>query len=184
MENIRLKAGDCVLMKGLTNDEPMTLYYVTDVKGDKMYALRIYVHDSMVQGLEYVGEYDNKISDKAIFLSNGTYGRVKESMRLFLEETRNYLRTHCNRNNFKVMVGGNYWYRGIETIKEIDGNKTKYDLFRFEMENISPCWSGEGFVDDIESQGAEVTDEVFEEVKRRYRQYVSNLRESLVKSAI
>lgn len=180
MERIRLIPGDCFLMKGLTINEPMTLYHITDINDDKIQALSIYVHDKMVQGLDCAEEYDNDIPSDAILLPEGTYDRVKESMKIFLEETRNYLQAHCNCKGFKVRVGGHYWERDIETITGIDGNKTKYDLFRLETENISPCWSGEGFVDRLESYGTEVTDEAFNEVKRRYSQYVKNLKESLV----
>ena len=166
-------------MKGLTINEPMTLYHVTGICKDKIQALRIYIHDSMVQGLDYASEYDYNIPESAILLPEGTYDRVKESMKKFVEETKCYLRTHCIYKGFQVRVGGHYWERYIETITEIDGNKIKYDLFRFETENISPCWSGNGFVDSLESYGAEVTDEAFNEVKHRYRQYVKNLKESL-----
>ncbi len=180
MERIRLKTGDCFLLKGLTINEPMTLYYVTDIHNDKIQARSIYIHDKMVQGLDHAQEYNNDIPTDAILLSAGTYDRIKESMKSFVEETRNYLRAHCNCNGFKVRVGGHYWERHIETITEIDGNKTKFDLFRLETENISPSWTGEGFVDGLERDGVEVSDEVFNEVICRYNQYVKNLKESLV----
>ena len=179
MERFSLKVGDCFLIKGLTINEPMTLYYVRDINDDKILARSIYIHNTMVQGLNYAKEYDNVIPTDAILLPEGTYDRVKESMKSFVEETRNYLRAHCNCNGFKVRVGGHYWERHIETITEIDGNKTKSNVFRLETENISPSWTGEGFVDSLESDGVEVTDEVLKEVKRRYNQYVKNLKESL-----
>lgn len=180
MERIRLKIGDCFLLKGLTINEPMTLYYVRDINDDKIQARCIYIHDTMVQGLDHTQEYNNDIPTDAILLPEGTYDRIKESMKSFVEETRNYLRANCICNGFKVRVGGHYWERHIETITEIDGNKTKSDVFRLEAENISPSWSGEGFVDSLESDGAEVSDEVFNEIKSRYSQYVKNLKESLV----
>ena len=180
MERFKLKTGDCLLIKGLTVNEPMTLYYVSDIHNDKIQARCIYIHDTMVQGLDHTQEYNNDIPTDAILLPEGTHDRVKESMKLFVEETRNYLRAHCNCNAFKVRVGGHYWERHIETITEIDGNKTKSDVFRLETENISPSWTGEGFVDSLESDGVEVPEEVFNEVKRRYSQYVKNLKESLV----
>lgn len=180
MERIRLKTGDCLLIKGLTVNEPMTLYYVRDVNDDKILARSIYIHDTMVQGLEYAREYDNDIPIDAFLLPEGTYDRVKESMKSFVEETRNYLCANCICNGFKVRVGGHYWERHIETITEIDGNKTKSNVFRLEAENISPCWTGEGFVDGLERNGVEVPEEAFNEVKRRYSQYVKNLKESLV----
>ena len=180
MERIRLKTGDCFLLKGLTINEPMTLYYVRDINDDKILARSIYIHDTMVQGLDHTQEYNNDIPTDAILLPEGTYNRIKESMKSFVEETRNYLRAHCNCNAFKVRVGGHYCERHIETITEINGNKTKSNVFRLETENISPCWSGEGFVDSLERDGVEVSDEVFNEIKRRYSQYVKNLKESLV----
>ena len=180
MERMKPKIGDCFLMKGLTINEPMTLYHVTDINDDKIQALSIYVHDKMVQGLDYANEYDNDIPSDAILLPEGTYDRVKESMNKFLEETRSYLQAHCKCKGFKVKAGGHYWNRDIETITEIFENKTKYDLFRLETENISPCWSGEGVVDRLESFGAEIPDKAFNEVKHRYSQYVKKLKESLV----
>lgn len=171
-------------MKGATVNDPMTLYHIKEIHDAKIQALSIYVHDTMVQGLEYASEYDNDIPAKAILLPKGTYGRVKESMKIFVEETRLYLQARCNCDSFKARVGGHYWERHIETITSIDGNKTKYDLFRLEEENISPCWTGEGTVDTLEKYGAEVTDDAFNEVKRRYNQYVRNLKESLVRRNI
>ena len=45
--------GDCFLMKGATIDEPMTLYFITSINDDYIQALTIYIHDTMVQGLDY-----------------------------------------------------------------------------------------------------------------------------------
>lgn len=41
MERNRQEIGDCFLMKGVTIKEPMTLYHVTDINGDKLQALSI-----------------------------------------------------------------------------------------------------------------------------------------------
>ncbi|MBR1792483.1 MAG: hypothetical protein IJ764_02440 [Bacteroidales bacterium] len=153
MEKIAPKIGDCFLMKGLTINEPMTLYYITDINGDKIQALSIYVHDKMVQGLDVANEYDDEIPTDAILLPEGTYDRVKESMNKFVEETTSYLQAHCNRKGFKVRIGGHYWDRHIETITEINGNKTKYDLFRFETENISPIGLARGLLIDLKAMG-------------------------------
>ena len=171
--------GDCFLMKGATIDEPMTLYFITSINDDYIQALTIYIHDTMVQGLDYPREYKNDIPAKAMLLPPGTYKRIKASMTDFVEEIKKFLGSHCIKESFKLRVGGHYWYRHIETITDIDGNKTKYNLFRLEDENISPCGTGEGTVDITEECGAEITDEIFEEIKHRYSQYVLNLKKSL-----
>lgn len=175
-----LKKGDCILMKGTTINEPMTLYHITDITDAKIHGLRIYIHDNMVQGLDFDSEYDYDIPKKAILLPEGTYQRVKESMKRFVMETETFLRTNCNNGSFKVKVGGHYLERYLETITDIEGNRTKYRLFRIESENISPCWSGEGFVDTLEEYGIEVSDEVFNDLVRRYRKYVKDLKESIL----
>ena len=157
----------------------MTLYHITGINGNKIQALSISIQDKQVQGLDYPNIYDDDIPADAVLLPEGTYDRIKESMRIFVEEAKNYLSTHSSTDSFKIRIGGHYWERHIETITDIDGNKTKYDLFRLEDENISPCWRGEGHVDITEEYGAEITDETFDEIKRRYNQYVKNLKKSL-----
>lgn len=180
MDKNKLKKGDCFLMKGATINGPMTLYHITDIRDDKVDALSIYVHSTQVQGLEYASEYDYDIPNDAIPLPNGTYREVKESMKAFVKEIHDYLRAHCVGDDFEVKVGGHYWCHGIETITEINGNKTKYNLFRIEPENISPIWTGEGFVDSTMECGAEISDEDFNEIKQRFNQYVAYLRNLLV----
>lgn len=175
-----LKKGDCILMKGTTINEPITLYYVTDMTDAKIHCLRVYIHDNMVQGMDFASEYDYDIPKEAILLPEGTYQRVKESMKRFVMETETFLRTNCNNGCFKVKVGGHYLERYLETITDIEGNRTKYRLFRIESENISPCWSGEGFVDNLEEYGIEVSDEVFNDLVQRYRKYVKDLKESIL----
>lgn len=64
-----MKKGDCFLMKGSSIDEPMTLYHIVDMKEDKLWALRICINNSMVQGLDIPYEYDNDIPSDAIMLA-------------------------------------------------------------------------------------------------------------------
>lgn len=181
MERNKFRLGDCILMRGETINKPMTLYHIINVTDEKVEALSIYVHEKQVQGLDFPSEYDNEIPADAIMLPDGTYNRVKSEMRQFLDEIGDYLKTHCLQENFQVRVGGHYLDRHIETITSIEGNKTKYELFRLEEENISPSWTGEGFVDGLESRGIEVPDNVFNEVMLRYNQFVKKLKNSLWK---
>lgn len=38
-----METGDCFLMKGATQEEPMTIYLIDDFIGEKLYAYAIYV---------------------------------------------------------------------------------------------------------------------------------------------
>ena len=61
-----MRKNDCFLMQGASIFEPMTLYYITDIKKDKIRALSICISDIMVQGFQYDREYDNDIPEEAI----------------------------------------------------------------------------------------------------------------------
>lgn len=176
-----MKRGDCFIMKGSTINEPMTLYYITDEYADKLRALRVCINHKMVQGLDYDDEYDNDIPEEAVMLPPNTYSMVRESMKKFLNETKAYIESNIEQGDFKLQVGKHYYDGYIHTITEIGETRANYNLFRLEEENISPFWTGDGNIDSLESHCVPISEIVFQEVKRRYNEFVINLRKMMYK---
>ena len=174
-----MEKGDCFLMKGLTTTEPMTLYYITDKYEDKVKALRIYIGNDMVQALTYDSEFDDEIPVDALYLPFGTYSHVIDCMKSFLAEIKSFLRDNVIDGEYELKVGGHYYDGYIQTITSIGETRAKYTLFRLEEENISPCWKGDGNIDTLLNSCRPITDEVYNEAKRRYFAFVNELRDKL-----
>jgi len=174
-----MKKGDCFIMKGSTINDPMTLYYITDEYDDKLCALSICINNQMVQGLDYDNEYDNDIPEEAVVLSPDTYSHVKESMKVFLKETKSFIEENIEQGDFELQVGHHYYDGYIHTITEIGETRAKYNLFRLEEENISPYWTGDGNIDTLHKYCLPIPEKVYQDVKQRYYEFVINLRKML-----
>lgn len=176
-----MRKNDCFLMQGASINEPMTLYYITDMKKDKIRALCICIRDEMVQGLEYDSEYDNDIPEEAIPLPAVTYQNVKAAMLSFLKEIRSFIGKNLIEGEFTIEIGRHYYDGYIRTITEIGETRLKYKLFRLEEENISPCWSGNALIDSIKNRCLPISDSTFDEVVHKYKCFVTKLRHKLYK---
>lgn len=172
---------ECFLMQGASINEPMTLYYITDIKKDKIRALSICISDEMVQGLEYDSEYDNDIPEEAIPLPTVTYQNVRTAMLSFLKEIKSFIEENLMEGDFTIEIGRHYYDGYIHTITEIGETRLKYKLFRLEEENISPCWSGDAFIDSIQNRCLPISDCTFDEVIHKYECFVAKLRHELYK---
>lgn len=175
-----MKKGDCILLKGSTIDEPMTIYQITANKGDKLWAYSIYIHRNMVQGLDFLNEYNNDVTDEEVdFLPKGTYERIKNEMIGFVNETHRFIMEQPTVEYTSIHVGGRYFNGYIHTVKEMVGERAKYSLFRMEPENISPYWTSDTFIENLTNSAKFVTEEAYDEVIKRYLQFVKNIKESL-----
>lgn len=163
-------------MKGSTDCEPMTLYYITDMYNDKIRALSICIKDEMVQGLEYASEYDNEIPQEAILLPSNTYDQVKKEMNAFLKETKSFIEKNLIKGKYTLQIGGHYYDGYIQTVTEIGEKRTKYNLFRLEPENISPAWTGDCLTEDITDRCMPISDETYCEVLKMYKEFLQKLR--------
>ncbi len=175
-----MKKGDCFLMKGSSIEEPITLYRIVDIKEDKLWALCICIKNSMVQGLDIPNEYDNDIPSDAVMLTPETYDDIKQSMKDFLRETADFLKGKVIKDEGPVMIGYRYYDGYIETVTKIEEGRAYYDLFRLEPENISPCWTGNRSIEDyVEGHIGRISEETYNEVLRRYKDYIAELRDRL-----
>ena len=172
--------NECFLMRGSKMDDPMTVYFITSVLGDKLWAKRFYVGNNMVQGWPCPHEYDNAIPNNAILLPSDTWQWCKGEMLLFLKEVYKYLRENVIKEKAQIIIGCHYvgGHGGIKTVTEIGDDKIKYDLFRLDEDDISPCWTGEVNVSDTEEWYA-VSEETYDEVLCRYKKLLSKLRARL-----
>lgn len=171
-----MKINDCILMKGSTENEPMTLYYITDMYDDKIRALSICICDEMVQGLEYASEYDNEIPKDAILLPTDSYSQVKEEMNTFLKEVKSFIKNNLISGPYELQVGGHYYGRFINTITEIGKERTKYNVFRLDPENISPIWTGSERTESFKDKCVPISDETYNKVLSMYKSLLVRLR--------
>lgn len=172
-----METGDCFLMKGATQEEPMTIYLIDDFIGEKLYAYAIYVGEKMIQGMDFPGGYDNHIPSDAVILPKGTYRKVKEQMKTFAREAHRYIRENIIIDN--AAIGrGKYYYdnrASIDIVKKIEGGRVCYDTFRIDDENISPCWRGEANMDVLIDGWCPVPEFVYQEILSRYKRFLNNL---------
>jgi hypothetical protein len=176
-----MKKNDCFLMQGSSINDPMTIYYITDMKKDKIRALSICIKDDMVQGLKCDSEYDNDIPKEAIPLPTLAYQNVRTTMLSFLKDIKSFIKENLIEGDFTIDVGCHYYDGYIHTITEIGEKRLKYKLFRLEEENISPCWSGDDLIDSFKNHCLPISDKTYDEVVQKYECFVAQLRHELYK---
>ena len=156
------------------------MYCITGITEDKIWAKTLAVSDNSVDGWPTSGKYDGPIPEDAILLPPDSWQWGKRQMLSFLDETYGYLRENTSKRKSKVFVGGHYiGHSGIRTIENIGEEKIKFRIFRLDEDNISPKWSGEYPLKDFEGRYA-VSEEVFNEVMRRYNELLTRLRNRFV----
>ena len=164
-------------MKGSSIDEPMTLYHIIDMTEDKLWALSVCISNSMVQGLDIPNEYDNHIPSDAVMLAPESYNDIKLSMKDFLREIAEFLRGRLITSEMPIKIGCHYYDGYIKTITKIEEGRVYYSLFRLEPENISPNWTGNSSIENFEqSHTGRISEETYNEVLRRYKEYVAELK--------
>ena len=101
-------------------------------------------------------------------------------MKEFLKETADFLKGRVVMDASPVKIGEHYYDGYIETVTKIEEGRAYYDLFRLEPENISPCWTGNRSIEDyVEGHIGRISDETYNEVFRRYTEYIAKLRDRL-----
>lgn len=180
LKDMPMKKNDCFLMKGSNENEPMTLYYITDMYDDKIRARSICIKDEMVQGLENDDEYDYEIPEDAIMLPSNTYDEIKHGMNTFLKEAKSFIEKNLIEGKPRLQIGGHYYDGYIHTITEIGEKRTKYNLFRLEPENISPIWTGECLVETLVRRSMSISDETYNQVLNMYKNFLFKLRSEIL----
>lgn len=174
-----METNDCFLMRGKKITDPMAVYCITGISGGKMWMKRLYVGDAMVQGWPTSGTSAKTIPEEAIPLPSDSWQWGKSQMLSFLDEIYAYLKDNVTEKRSKFEVGEHYTgHGGIKTVTEIGNGKIKYDLFRLDEDDISPCWRGEEGLCDTDCWYA-ISEESFNEVSRRYKELLSILRTRL-----
>lgn len=173
-----MTTGDCFILTGSNKEEPMTLYQIDSVRGDKMDALSILVKKSQIMGWDIPKEYDNDIPEEAIELPRDTYSNVKHQMEEFVKQSYELIRKNLVEGDFEIEIGKRYVDWDVYTISRLEDQRAYYDLFRIDTENISPCWSGSMNTDDIKEMRP-VTEELYQELLCRYKSFVAKLQDFL-----
>ena len=174
-----MTTGDCFIMIGSEKEEPMTLYLLKQIRGNKIDALSVSIDKHWIHGWDYPDEYDNDIPEEAIVLPSDTYTEVKRQMVEFCTDAHKYIQDNMVKTDLKVQVGKHYYGRFIETITKIEDNRVYYNTLRLESEDISPNWTGDAAINVWADQMTPISEEVYNEILSRYYKFVSHLQEYL-----
>ena len=172
-----MKKGDCFLCQG---EKCRTLYYLTDVYGDKCMALSIYINKDAVQAIECESEYDLDLPNDIVMLPSSMYDTIKQSMLECIEDMHKVLWDEALDVDFELEAGalysdGAYIYRMME-IKE---DRWHYRLFRIESENISYNWSGNAAIDSAKRGLKPITEETLGKVMKRFEELLVTIAQHL-----
>ena len=91
MEKNNYSKNDCFLMKGSDNNDPMTVYQITDIDETHTYAKSLSITTQMVHGWPISQEYDKNIPENAIPLPLNSWQWARKQMSSFVKETISYL---------------------------------------------------------------------------------------------
>jgi hypothetical protein len=157
--------GECFLYPSESANEG-TLYYITDVRGNKCDALSIYISPTQIQGLEYSSEYDIDLPDGIIMMPTTMYKTIKHLMRECVEDIHKILQTEALDVEFDIESNSRYTDgRYIYTMTFLKDERWHYNLFRVEKENISPDWKGDAKAEDFKDYLKPITIDTFEKVQ-------------------
>lgn len=177
MEKNNYSKNDCFLMKGSDNNDPMTVYQITDIDETHTYAKSLSITTQMVYGWPISQEYDKNIPENAIPLPSNSWQWARKQMSSFVKETIAYLYDNIIDGKTDIIVGGHYIDRGsdITTVEEIGDERIRFKVFKIDEDFISPCWKGDCGKDHTERWHA-ISDETYNEVIRRYNELLLRLR--------
>lgn len=177
-----MKTGDCILCPG---EKCRTLYYITDVDENKIWALSIYVNHNTVQALDLVQGYNADLPDDIIMLPSFMYDTLKKEMRECMEDMHKILQDEAIRVDFNIEVGALYTdgcsiHRVTEMKDDESGHaKWHYKLFKIDNENISMNWNGSAPADSYKSGILPITERTLDKVKARFVILQSNIAQHL-----
>lgn len=175
---MHMKKGDCFLCPG---EKCRTLYYLTDVKDDKCWALSIFVNPNTVQALDWIRDYNIDVPDDIIMLPSTMYDTIKKVMQECMEDMYKILQDEALRIDFEVEVGALYTdgcsiHRVTEKKDDEFGHtKWHYKLFRIDNENISMNWGGSSPADSYKSHILPIREETLNKVKARFEILLSTI---------
>ena len=175
-----MKKDDCFLMMGSKISEPMTIYQITGVCEEAIWARNISVKQEMVFGFPVSNEYHDGIPEDAIPLPSNSWEWCKEQMISFVEEINIFLRGKIKKKTCNITIGKHYVERPgcVCTVTEIGEERIKYDLFRYDEDYISPNWSGDASLDSTNNWYT-ITNETYNELLRKYEEFLSRIRNKL-----
>ena len=177
-----MKKGDCFLCPG---EKCRTLYYITDVKGSKCWALSIFVNQNTVQAMDWIQEYDADLPDDIINLPPSMYDTIKQVMQECMADMHKTLQEEALRVDFDIEVGALYTdgcsIHRVTEMKDDEFGHTKwhYKLFRIDTENISMNWGGSSPADSYKNHILPITEDTLEKVKARFEILLSNIAQHL-----
>ena len=164
--SMTMKKGDCILCPG---EKERTLYYITNVRGDKCEALKIYISSAQIQALDYPNEYDIDLPDNVVFLPSDTYKKVKGIIKEYVIKMRGIIKKEVIRGDFEIIAGYTYTQRGfIYTMDHIEDNRWYYKVFRIEEEFVSPHWTGNASIDSLKDYLLPISEKTIDKVLRLY----------------
>lgn len=161
-----MKKGDCFLCPG---EKCRTLYYLTDVDGDKCSALTIYINQNTIQAMEWEDEFELDFPEDIIMMPSSMYDTIKQLMLDCIDDMHKILWDEALDIEFEIepnalYTDGSYIYR----MTEIKEDRWHYKLFRIERENISYNWNGNENVDTTKRGKRPITDETLGKVQKRF----------------
>jgi len=165
-KNIMIKC-DCFLCPG---EIERTLYFITDVRGNKCDALTIYINPTQVQRFECPLEYDIDLPDDIIMMPKTMYNTIKQLMCECVDEIHNVLKSEALDVEFELEANSLYTDGSyIYTMTHLKNERWYYNLFRVEPENISPDWTGNAPADDyIKNRLRPITNDTLEKVQKLF----------------
>ena len=103
-----MTTGDCFILTGSNQEEPMTIYKIECVRGDKIDALSILIKKGQIMGWNFPDEYDNDIPEEAIQLPCDTYAKIKQEMEDFYIKSSNFIQENLVKGDFEIEIGRHY----------------------------------------------------------------------------
>lgn len=171
-----MKKGDCFLVKGKEINEPMTVYYVTDIDENYIWAKSFSVDTTMISALPIEDKYNNDIPPNIIPLPSDSWEWGKKEMLSFLKEINAYLIDNVIKEKTEIITGCHYYNNcDIYTITEIGEERIRYNLIKLDEDFISPYWTGDTSRDNAE-MWYPISEEMYSEVVSRYNRLLSRLR--------
>ena len=139
MEKNNYSKNDCFLMKGSDNNDPMTVYQITDIDETHTYAKSLSITTQMVHGWPISQEYDKNIPENAIPLPSNSWQWARKQMSSFVKETIAYLYDNIIDGKTDIIVGGHYIDRGsdITTVEEIGDERIRFKVFKIDEDFIT-----------------------------------------------
>ena len=182
MGKYNFKKNDCFLLRNEDINKPMTVYQIMDMSKKHIWAKSISITNIMIHGMPIAHKYEKPIPEDALPLPTNSWQWAKKQMIAFVKEMNTYIRDNAVKGKSDPVIGGHYMdsRSNITTIKEINEDEIKYDLFKFDEDFISPYWTG-SYRKDATDEWYTISDSVYNEAIRRYNEFLLTIRKRFCK---